>query len=591
MDIIPAEKISEILDRTNIVDLISNYVHLTKKGNSYFGLCPFHSEKTPSFSVSPNKQLYYCFGCGAKGNAITFLMEKDGLNFVEAVKELASKSGVELLFSKSEKKKYLYTDKLVTIMQNASEFFQKNIDSNSGIEGKKYILKRGLTQDALKKWGIGFASDNWDNLKNFLTNKGFQLNDLETVGLISSANGKSFDKFRNRIIFPIKDHRGRTVAFGGRAITDDNNPKYLNSPETPIFKKGELLYGIDSASSEMIKQKSVFLVEGYLDVISLWEKGIKNAVAPLGTGLTEKQVDILSRFADRVYLTFDGDSAGQKATLRAISILMKKGLENFVMGLPETDDPDSFIKNQGIEKWNNLINSAKNGFTYMIDKLSARYGLSPEGKLKTVNQLIEILNSFDNDILKATYIKELAYQLNIDEQQIAAKVNKETYTKSSTNSREQLKFEFYPEEEILLSLLLKKPTLLKNDSIVKLGNFIISPLLLNLFNKLKDMKDIENFKLSHIFEYEDKRLNELIIFLDNIKVIDEELTGEFILRLEERKLKIAQKIISGKIKEAEKKGDYQEELKLLKEKQNLLGHLKNLKENVSGGSYDKEKRN
>ena len=572
MGSIPDDKIEEILERIDLVDLVSRYVNLKRVGKNYFGLCPFHSEKTPSFSVSPDKQLYHCFGCGASGNAITFLMQIEGLSFTEAVKELADIAGVELTFSRREKEKDFEKNTLREILEAAKKFFIEKLKGPDGVRAREYLKERGINEKTIKEWEIGYAPPGWSDLRTFLRKKKIPDSLSEKAGLIIQGRDGYYDRFRDRIMFPIYDQRNRLVAFGGRVIENkEDSPKYLNSPETPLFNKGRTLFGLNHASSTIARTGEVFLVEGYLDVISLWQAGIKNAVAPLGTGLTAEQVRILSRLAKRVYLSFDGDDAGIKATLRGIELLASVGLEHFVVVLPAGDDPDSFVKREGVEGWEAVKNRGIPGFTFFVEYHMKRTGNTPEGVAKCAGIVADLIGKVEDPVLRDLYIQQSAEMLGVKEEVIAGKV---TISNESGEVIREKKWNFYPEEELFLALVLQNPGLLQDRNLVDAERWIVSPLLSDLMAKWKSLVDSGRTSPGFLASGENESIPSLVGYLLAREVkLDDEQIAELVWRMKERKLKLLQQKLSREISMAERRGERERVIELLKKKKEILAQL------------------
>ena len=374
------ELIEEVRMKNDIVDVISGYVRLQKKGSSYFGLCPFHNEKSPSFSVSRQKQMYYCFGCGAGGNVFTFLMEYENLTFVEAVQMLADRAGVELPkmeYSKEAKERADLKSILLEINKAAAQYYYVQLKSEQGRVGYTYLKNRGLSDDTIKAFGLGFSNKSNQDLYQYLKSKGYREEHIRQAGLISTdeRNGV-YDKFWNRVMFPIMDVNSRVIGFGGR-VMGDAKPKYLNSPETPVFDKSHNLYGLNRARSS--KKPYFLLCEGYMDVIALHQAGFTNAVASLGTALTPGHATLIKRYVQEVYLTYDSDEAGTRAALRGVPILRAAGISAKVIRMDPYKDPDEFIKNLGAEEFERRIGNARNGFLFGLEVLQKEYDMeSPD---------------------------------------------------------------------------------------------------------------------------------------------------------------------------------------------------------------------
>lgn len=421
------ELVEEIRMKNDIVDVISGYVKLQKKGSSYFGLCPFHNEKSPSFSVSRSKQMYYCFGCGAGGNVFTFIMEYENYTFVEALKMLAERAGVELPemeYSKEAKQRADLKATLLEINKVAAKYFYAQLKSGQGNLAHTYLTKRGLSEETITAFGLGYSNKYSDDLYRYLKTKGYQDSILAKAGLISidEKNGV-YDKFWNRVMFPIMDVNNRVIGFGGR-VMGDAKPKYLNSPETEVFDKSRNLYGLNRARTS---RKSYFLIcEGYMDVIALHQAGFTNAVASLGTALTTGHASLIKRYVNEVYLTYDSDEAGTKAALRAIPILREAGISAKIIRMEPYKDPDEFIKNLGADAFEERIQKARNGFMFSLEVLEKDFDMnSPEGKTAFFNEAAKRLNEFEEEIERNNYIEAVAekYKVGYDNlRKLVAKV-------------------------------------------------------------------------------------------------------------------------------------------------------------------------
>ena len=404
------EIIEEVRSKNDIVEVISSYVKLQKKGSSYFGLCPFHNEKSPSFSVSRDKQMYYCFGCGAGGNVFTFLMEYENYTFQEALKYLADRAGVELPeaeYSKEARKRADQKAILLEINKAAAQYFYVQLKSPQGAHALSYLKDRGLSDEMIHGFGLGYSNKYSNDLYQYLKSKGYSDELIVKAGLVSvnERYGVS-DKFWNRVMFPIMDSNSRVIGFGGR-VMGDGKPKYLNSPETMIFDKSRNLYGLNRARSS---RKPYFLLcEGYMDVISLHQAGFSNAVASLGTALTPGHAALIKRYVKEVYLTYDSDEAGTKAALRAIPILKDVGITARIIRMEPYKDPDEFIKNLGAEAFEERIHKARNGFVFGLEMLERDYDLTtPEGKTDFMKEAAKRLAQFDEEIERSNYIEAVA---------------------------------------------------------------------------------------------------------------------------------------------------------------------------------------
>lgn len=404
------EIIEEIRQKNDIVDVISGYVKLQKKGSSYFGLCPFHNEKSPSFSVSRDKQMYYCFGCGAGGNVFTFVMEYENYSFTEALQFLAQRVGVELPkeeYSKEAKERADLKATLLEINKLAANYFYVQLKSQNGKSARDYFEKRGLSHETITAFGLGYSNKYSNDLYKYLKGKGYSDELIIKAGL-ANVDEKTgiYDKFWNRVMFPIMDVNNRVIGFGGR-VMGDGKPKYLNSPETLIFDKSRNLYGLHRARTS---RKTYFLIcEGYMDVISLHQAGFTNAVASLGTALTSGHASLIKRYVNEAYLIYDSDEAGTKAALRAVPILKEAGVTAKVVKMDPYKDPDEFIKNLGAEEFEKRIAAARNGFMFSLEMLEKNYDMnSPEGKTEFLKEAARKLTGFEEEVERNNYIEAVA---------------------------------------------------------------------------------------------------------------------------------------------------------------------------------------
>lgn len=420
------EVIEEVRSKNDIVDVISGYVRLQKKGSSYFGLCPFHNEKSPSFSVSRQKQMYYCFGCGAGGNVFTFLMEYENYSFVEALKFLADRAGVDLPeqeYSKEARERADAKAVLLEINKLAAQYYYVQLKNSQGAQALSYLKNRELSDDTIKAFGLGYSNKYSDDLYKYLRSKGYQTDMIAKAGLISMDERQgAYDKFWNRVMFPIMDVNNRVIGFGGR-VMGDAKPKYLNSPETMIFDKSRNLYGLNRARSS--KKPYFLLCEGYMDVISLHQAGFTNAVASLGTALTPGHASLIKRYVQEVYLTYDSDEAGTKAALRAVPILRDVGITAKIIRMEPYKDPDEFIKNLGAEKFEERIHKARNGFMFGLEVLERNYDMtSPEGKTDFMKEVAKRLTEFDEEIERNNYIEAVAAAYHVGFENLRKLVSK-----------------------------------------------------------------------------------------------------------------------------------------------------------------------
>lgn len=438
--------IEEIKSRCDIVDVISDYMHIEKSGSNYTGLCPFHSEKTGSFMVSKSKQIYKCFGCNAGGDVISFVMKWENIDFMDAVKILAKRCGITLdrNISEEEKQKIQEINKFREIHTEAARFYFSNL-LNKKNPGYEYLKKRGLSDKIIKKFGLGYSLNSWNSLMNYLLAKGYDKTDLVKCGLVThkTETNKYYDRFRNRVMFPIFNYSGKVIGFGGRVL-DDSLPKYLNSPETLIFNKRLNLYGLN-ISKKSIKDDTLILVEGYMDLISLYQNKIENVVATLGTALTIGQAKLIRKFAKNVIISYDSDQAGQNATLRAIDILLQADIKVKILNLKDCKDPDDFIKKYGFEGYKKAIDESEYYLKFKIDLLKKKYNLENDTqKMNFVEEVTLMLRKLKSPIEKDLYAKYLSDLTNISIESIRANVGirtKSNYKNNKTSINTHRKIE------------------------------------------------------------------------------------------------------------------------------------------------------
>lgn len=465
----PEELVEEVRERNDIVDVISGYVKLQRKGSSYFGLCPFHNEKSPSFSVSPGKQMYYCFGCGAGGNVFTFLMEYENYTFPEVMKILAERAGVALPereYSQEERKQQDLRTQILELNKMAAKYFYYQLRSENGKQAMDYLKGRQLTDETIKSFGLGFANKYSNDLYRYMKQKGVSDELLKESGLMNVDEKQGmYDKFWNRVIFPIMDANSRVIGFGGR-VMGDGKPKYLNSPETKVFDKSRNLYGLNVARTS--RKKNLLVCEGYMDVISLHQAGFKNAVASLGTALTTQHAGLLKRYTDEVILTYDSDEAGTRAALRAIPIVKAAGLSARVLHMDPYKDPDEFIKALGADAFQKRIDEAENSFLFEISVMEREYDMKdPEGKTAFYHAVAERLMEFEVELERENYIEAVAARYHIGFDNLRKLVNRAAM-KGRTPVQSQIKkARKNPEREdgmkksqkLLLTWLIEKPGL------------------------------------------------------------------------------------------------------------------------------------
>lgn len=425
---IPEQKIEEIRSSANIVDIISGYVQLKKRGKNFIGLCPFHQEKTPSFTVSDDKQIYHCFGCGNGGNVFKFLMEFKNISFVEAVEEVADYLGIKIQYDKevyNEKQSEL--EEYYEINLLAARFFSDCLlKSNEGEEARDYLKRREIKPSTQRIFGLGYAPYSWNNFLLHARENKIDLNKAKMLGLIDiNDKGEYYDKFRQRVVFPIFSPNGRVIAFGGRTLENrDDVAKYLNSPESPIYSKRKSLYGLFQSKDEIRKLDRAILVEGYMDLISLYQASVKNVVASSGTSLTEEQVQLLSRFTKNIVILFDADPAGQKASLRSIEIFLKQNFDVKVITLPQGEDPDSFINKFGKEKFDEFLYSAQNFIEYQTAQFE-KQGMFEDPTLtaQAIRELVRSLSLLEDELKRSILLKSISKKFGLREKLIETELN------------------------------------------------------------------------------------------------------------------------------------------------------------------------
>ncbi len=441
---IPEQKIEEIRLTANIVDVVSTFVPLKKRGKNFIGLCPFHTEKTPSFTVSEEKQIYHCFGCHSGGNVFKFLMEYNSISFVEAVTEIAESLGIAIGSDQSSNEEQNETELLYDINTQAAKFFSDNLlNSLAGEIARSYFENRKINTQTQRIFGLGYSPPSWDAFLNFAAESKIDIQKAKLLGLVDqNDSGKFYDKFRGRIIFPIFSTNGRVIGFGGRIFDKDvNAAKYLNSPESPLYSKRKSLYGLFHSKDEIRKLDKVILVEGYMDLISLSQHGFKNVVASSGTSLTEEQVKLLSRFSKNIVVIFDADIAGQKASLRSIELLLKSDFEVKVVSLPENEDPDSFLNKFGKEKFSETLLSARNFLEYQTEqyRLDGRFE-DPAEQTKAIRELVKSASLVSDHLKRSLLLKSISKKFNLREKLLESELNK-ILERSDIKSRQPSNYE------------------------------------------------------------------------------------------------------------------------------------------------------
>ena len=470
MGLIPDDVIGQVIDRTDIAELIASYIPLKKAGRNFKALCPFHHEKTPSFVVTPDKQIFHCFGCGVGGNALSFVMKHERMEFVEAVKLLAAKAGIVIPEDRPvDKAKEDLRQAVARANTIAVEYFHENLLSGKEAEVKaarEYLKGRKIGPECAKQFSLGYAYDSWDGLTNILRKKGLSDAFIEKSGLAVRKEGKStiYDRFRGRVIFPIFDQRGRPVAFGARALKKEDKAKYINSSETPLYVKGQHLYGFNWAKEAVTAEDSVIIVEGYLDFLRPFHAGVHNVVASLGTALTQDQIRLIRRYTKNVVMLFDMDTAGQMATLRSLDLLLEEDMNVRVATLAQDEDPDSFILKYGVALFRKSIEEAQGLFDFKLKRLMAQHNVKTiEGRGKICQEIIPTIDKIPSEVVRDGYTRELAARLNVKEeiilkerQRILGKIPARSGSVQE-NSQRAGKKAVHTDEQCLLKLMLLDP--------------------------------------------------------------------------------------------------------------------------------------
>ncbi|GMG96057.1 DNA primase [Tepidimicrobium xylanilyticum] len=581
---IDEELIERIHDTVDLIDVVSKYIQLKKTGSNYVGLCPFHNEKTPSFTISESKQLFHCFGCGEGGDVISFIMKIENLSFVEAVRFIAEQEGIPIMEKNPiDHKLKLQKDLLYEINREAAKFYYLNLGQNR--QALEYLGRRNLNKDIIKRFGLGYAPDKWDSLKNYLIKKGYEEEDIEKAGLIGKRKDNTgyYDKFRNRIMFPIIDGKGRVIGFGGRVL-DQTMPKYLNSKDTLIFIKGNNLYGLNLIKRNFNLNK-IILVEGYMDVISLYRNGIDYAVASLGTAFTSNQAKLLKRLNKEIYICYDSDNAGINATIKALNILDKEGLNPKVILLPKGHDPDDFINKMGLKEFEKLIDNAFNPIDYKILILRKKYNVNDiDGKIKFVKEVSVILRNINSPVEREIYIDKIAKEMEISEDAIKKEVLGNNYKNESSFSKDKyiigrnrynkskiapIKAVLEPAhltaEKMLIRLMLESRSYyniikgyLNEEDFLNYESNILAKIIFDEYEKKVDLIKIANdFILVKLKQEKDLDYDLIYEIMDlNVGVLPENkntLIKDLIKRIKISKLEMERKKILNEIKEIESK--------------------------------------
>lgn len=576
-----AEDILEnILSRVDIVELISGYLPLKKAGRNFRANCPFHHEKTPSFMVSPDKQIYHCFGCGESGNAFKFLMRHERMEFPEAVELLAKKTGIVLPQTNSHDGSGL-SSSIYRVNEAAAVYFENILNSPPGSCAKEYFFKRGLTPKTIKEFRLGFCGSSGDGLIRHLRSQDFNLALIEKSGLSLPREGGGYnDRFRNRLIFPIFDIRCRPLGFGARVL-DKALPKYVNSPETPIYSKGKNLYGFNLSKDAIREADSAVIVEGYLDFIIPYQNGLKNIVASQGTALTVEQARLLKRFTTNAVMIYDGDAAGELAALRNLEILIEEGLNVKIVSLPKGFDPDLYVRKEGIAGLKGMIAAAQNLFDYKLGVLKTRHDIEDAcGKSLIAAEMLLTISKFQNAIIRGEYIKRLSESLKVRESYIIEELGKVKLQGSRVFPGQQLEgkkeIQINPEEKLLIRFMLEEGELIERikqelepADFYDLRSSKIVSMIYELAGRGKHVG--ANILMDHFSDDQAKQLLCESLFMPEFSSQDrEKAICDCIRRLKHRKIRAKRELLHEQIKSAQSLGDDQKLNALMQEFHELI---------------------
>jgi DNA primase len=580
---IPQEIIDEVRERSDIVEIASQYLNLKKSGKNYKVLCPFHTEKTPSFTISPERQIFHCFGCGAGGNVFNLAMKLENMDFISTLKMLAQKAGVKIPESVSpeEVQEVKEKKKLYEINEVASKFYEQNLrKAGEGRKAYRYLQERKLKEEAINKFRLGYAGDSWDSLLKSLKTKGISLELVEKAGLISpSREGGYYDYFRKRIIFPIFDLQGRVIAFGGRVLSSEDSPKYLNSPETPLFNKGNILYGLNFAQSDIRSLDQAIIVEGYMDVLTAQQEGLANVVASLGTSLTERQAGLLSRYTNQVVIAYDPDTAGEMATLRGFNLLLERGMKVKVLSLPQGEDPDKFIREKGKKEFSKNLDSSLSLLDYRFHlAFSHSDAGNVEGKVKIVEELLPTLAKISNSIEQRAWVKKLSERLKVEEVLILRDLAKVRQGKPlflaeeiSSPSASELA------EENLIQLMLGKPEIIPQVRKELKEEYFRNPDYREILKIIFSLEEKgESAEPKRIMDLGEERLAGLVsqLSLARLEGDQDKMAKDCTEKIKKENLKRKMEKLQEEIREVEENGKIEELRELLSQYQELAGGVK-----------------
>jgi DNA primase len=588
------EMIEKVIEANDIIDVISEYVELKKAGKEFKGLCPFHREKTPSFMVSQEKQVYHCFGCNASGNVVTFIMDIENLTFKEAIEFLADRVGItleETVLTEREYQRKKLIDEIYKVNKLATMYFYNKLFSEEGRQALTYIRKRGLTEATIKKFGIGYSPPHGNGLLNFLKEKGYTESFLVKAGLLSQKNNRYYDKFRNRVMFPIIDVKGNVIGFGGRSI-DDSLPKYLNTPETEVFKKSKTLFAINFAKKT--QQDKFIIVEGYMDAISLHQAGIDCAVASLGTALTEDQARLIKRYKGNVVIAYDADEAGISAALRGLDILDELNLNIKVLTIPYGKDPDEFIKKEGVDAFNQLIENADSLIEFKAKVFRKNLDLdNPQDRIIYVKKIAKDIAKLSDEVKREVYISSAAKVAQIPENAVRTEVARFVNREIEKNQKNMymagnIRHNIYSSSKIspekyLIALLLYDNNLYKRvkETITAdmLENVKLKPIFGEIMSRLEDGKKTQINDIVYLLQEENliSDFNDIIKAFYESENVTEQAVDDIINKILINSLAVKREKIKRAINEAHMLGDIEKERQLLIELQNCEKEMLKIK--------------
>lgn len=561
---IPSEKVDEVRVRVSLVGVVSDYVTLKRSGARFVGLCPFHEEKTPSFSVNEEKGVFYCFGCGVGGNVFSFLMQLKGLSFPAAVEELARRAGVPLPSSEPvplQKEK----EKLYRLNARVAEFYRQAFHSSSGEIARAYLKDRGVERRAAEAFRLGYAPASWDALSRAAAREKLPFKTLEAAGLVAKRSGAEgyYDRFRHRLLFPIIDPSGHVLGFGGRVLDERERPKYLNSPETIVFSKGRTFYGLHATKEAIHQHRSVIVVEGYLDLISLWQAGIRNVVATLGTALTPYHVGILKRYTDQVTLLFDGDDAGRGAARRSLEPFLKAALFPRVVFLPEGEDPDQYVRNRGPQALLKRISEAALLLDVLLEEECGHVGKEVPDQVQGVDRILPLLRWIEEPVARNLYLNRCADRFGLPVSVLEERMRRGTPSEPRGPEIRSMESESIPiAERILVQSLVRYPTWMSEVHMETLIGQLRHPVLQRILRLLTDLQREERpvDPATVVGELSDPSAQQLFsrMMLEEEGLNEEEWREAFqeaLLRVEKRHLREEQKRLSHELRAAQQSGD------------------------------------